>query len=132
MSTPQFPMSPMFEIVLRDAREAVADGDMDRADRSLQLMQREIEHLNRIWSDQYLRRREKDSRKRIAKFKELQKKVDAGQTENITINGIPWNEVPPYGPILEMENQRAKEALAKQARERDERRKRSAKKPDTP
>lgn len=125
-------MSPMFEIVLRDAREAVADGDMDRADRSLQLMQREIEHLNRIWSDQYLRRREKDSRKRIAKFKELQKKVDAGQTENITINGIPWNEVPPYGPILEMENQRAKEALAKQARERDERRKRSAKKPDTP
>jgi len=122
----------MFEIVLRDAREAVADGDMDRADRSLQLMQREIEHLNRIWTDQYLRRREKDSRKRIAKFKELQKKVDAGQTENITINGIPWNEVPPYGPILEMENQRAKEALAKQARERDERRKRSAKKPDTP
>lgn len=105
---------------------------MDRADHLLQVMQREIEHLNRIWSDQYLRRREKDSRKRIAKFKELQKKVDAGQTEDITINGIPWNEVPPYGPILEMENQRAKEALAKQARERDERRKRSAKKPDTP
>lgn len=105
---------------------------MDRADHLLQVMQREIEHLNRIWSDQYLRRREKDSRKRIAKFKEVQKKVDAGQTENITVNGVPFDQIQPYGPILEMENQRAKEALAKQALERDERRKRSAKTPGTP